>query len=142
MKLCCRCNNSKPVSEFGSNKSRKDGYQPYCKQCRSVYNTHWRMDNPDKVRKSKNSWYERNVDRYRSYNAIRKSNKLKATPGWFETELVANVYKKASEFSMEVDHIVPLKSNLVCGLHCWANLQLLSQDINRSKSNREWPDMP
>jgi hypothetical protein len=58
------------------------------------------------------------------------------------------MYKAAKALSMltsekhEVDHVVPLKSKLVCGLHCEANLQIIKRSANRSKSNRRWPDMP
>jgi hypothetical protein len=41
-----------------------------------------------------------------------------------------------------VDHIVPLVSKFVCGLHCEANLQLLPGPENQRKGNRVWPDMP
>ena len=42
---------------------------------------------------------------------------------------------------VHVDHTVPLKSKLVCGLHCEANLRLLPGRENQAKSNRIWPDM-
>lgn len=43
---------------------------------------------------------------------------------------------------MEVDHIVPIKSDIVCGLHCIDNFQLMTREDNARKGNRFWPDMP
>lgn len=63
-------------------------------------------------------------------------------PAWSEVEKIKVVFEKAKEFGMEIDHIVPIKSDLVCGLHVWHNLQLLDMPLNRSKKNRYWPDMP
>lgn len=67
---------------------------------------------------------------------------LHALPKWANIEHIKNIYKKAKETGMVVDHIVPLISKIVCGLHCENNLQLLSHTENSSKANRYWPDMP
>lgn len=37
MKLCPRCREVKPLSEFSKNPSRKDGVGSFCKPCRRVY---------------------------------------------------------------------------------------------------------
>lgn len=41
----------------------------------------------------------------------------------------------------EVDHIIPLQSDVVCGLHCEMNLRVVTRAINRSKSNRLIEDL-
>lgn len=71
-----------------------------------------------------------------------------ATPSWSDEAEILKVYEMAQRISREtgvehhVDHIVPLKSKLVCGLHCEANLQVLPGRDNLAKLNRFWPDMP
>jgi len=79
-------------------------------------------------------------------SAKRKASKLQATPAWADLEAIKGMYELATLFNrtgmnLHVDHIVPLISNRVCGLHCEANLQLLSASDNISKGNRHWPDM-
>jgi hypothetical protein len=77
-----------------------------------------------------------------AFNVQRKSQKLKATPIWADLKEIRGLYIEAQQKKMHVDHIVPLRSKLVCGLHCAANLRLLSSEENHVKGNRYWPDMP
>lgn len=73
----------------------------------------------------------------------RRAAKVKSTPKWANLDAVRAFYTLASATpGTHVDHIVPLVSKLVCGLHCEANLQLLPGPENQRKGNRVWPDMP
>jgi hypothetical protein len=53
MKTCSKCNELKPFGMFGKNKSRKDGYEYWCKICLSTYykkneyNKKWLQSNPE-----------------------------------------------------------------------------------------------
>lgn len=78
--------------------------------------------------------------------AKRRVTKKNGTPAWADLLAVKGLYQLAAIFNstginLQVDHIVPLQSDRVCGLHCEANLQLLSASDNIKKSNRHWPDM-
>lgn len=80
-------------------------------------------------------------------NAARRARKIQATPTWADKTAIKTIYALASELSATgvlyaVDHIVPLRSELVCGLHCEANLQVIPFKENCRKSNVWWPNMP
>ena len=80
--------------------------------------------------------------------AKRRASKKQAVPGWMNKAAVEAIYEKARKFTeltgepFHVDHIVPLTSDIVCGLHWEGNLQVLPGAENLSKANRVWPDMP
>lgn len=85
---------------------------------------------------------ERYPEKIRENRVIRRAKEKRAVPYWSERELIRKLYKKAKELSKitgieyEVDHIVPIISNDVCGLHVWNNLQILEKSLNRQKSNK------
>jgi len=70
----------------------------------------------------------------RYYSSIRRCAKLKATPPWVDKTELEAVYRACPE-GYHVDHIVPLKHPLVCGLHVPANLQYLPAAENVRKNN-------
>lgn len=47
MKRCSRCKTEKPLSDFGTNKSKKDRLQTSCKDCRKIYNHNYYMSSPE-----------------------------------------------------------------------------------------------
>jgi len=59
MKVCCKCKESKELNQFNKNKSRKDGYGTYCKECAA---------------KSSKDYYESNITNHKVKTAAR--NKL------------------------------------------------------------------
>ena len=80
----------------------------------------------------------------RSFAAAGRAALLQATPPWLtpaQKQAIRAVYEEADRLTREtgvpheVDHIVPLRGKVVCGLHVPWNLQVLTARRNRSKSS-------
>ena len=101
----------------------------------------WRILNQEKLMAYDKKRYNENKHVYIQRVAKRKAAQLLATPLWASTEIINAIYKKAKQMTVDtgvqhhVDHIIPLKSKVVCGLHVESNLQILTAKQNRSKSN-------
>lgn len=108
----------------------------------------YRLQNPEKWREKNSAWRKANPHKSRAKDARYRAAKLQATPAWANKQRIEEFYFAADFLSMvtgmwyHVDHIVPLQSKLVRGLHWEGNLQVIPWIENIVKNNRYWPDMP
>ena len=72
---------------------------------------------------------------HKTYQALRRSIKLKAVPKWANLEKIKEIYKSCPK-DYHVDHFIPLQSKIVCGLHVENNLEYLKAKDNIAKGNR------
>ena len=106
------------------------------------------LANKDRLNARTLAHAKKNPAAYAARAMRRIAIKKKATPHWSETDQITALYVKAAELRAStgvvwhVDHIVPLNSSLVCGLHVIANLRVITATENLSKGNTYWPDMP
>lgn len=113
------------------------------------YERRYRIKNPEKrleiQRKSNKKWAQRNRDKARARHNRYRANKKLATPAWADHSAINAIYAEAVRLEKEtgipheVDHIYPLQSKYMCGLHVETNLQILTQKENVKKGNRTWP---
>lgn len=86
-----------------------------------------------------------NPELYKALASVRKRRHRNATPKWITAEqklairslyLNAQTLTKITGERYVVDHIVPLISDVVCGLHVPWNLRVITQEENLKKSNK------
>ena len=106
----------------------------------------WNQKNPEKAKKFRNEsvrrWGKKYPDRRAAYVRGYQAAKLNATPAWANKFFIAEAYhlaklrEKICGGKWHVDHIVPLKHPLVCGLHVEHNLSVIPGVENSRKGNR------
>jgi hypothetical protein len=164
-KACNCCGQTKLFTDFYRDSKAKDGHTGRCKVCDAEYQRAnpnraiTRKRSADKYREVRNQRAreknrQRRMDKYAvylaednaytKYRAARQLAKATATPTWVSQEdrrKVTDIYAAAAMLQeltcspYDVDHIVPLQSDVVCGLHVWWNLQAIPQSLNAQKRN-------
>ena len=97
------------------------------------------------------AWKERNTVWVRADTKARRRKHRLATPKWLTREQkgqIRELYKiaitmtKTTGEQYVVDHIVPLRSEFVCGLHVPWNLRVIPRQENLLKSNKLIDTLP
>ncbi len=135
MKLCRGpCEKLLPATTkyFWKHKKHNDGFHYWCKECSKQKRINYDLE----IIKIRNSRYAKsNNKKLAARNARRRATLLQATPIWVDNSQLIKIYMECP-INYEVDHIIPLNSPIVCGLHVPWNLQYLTRRDNRSKGNR------
>lgn len=126
---------------------RKNGYA----KNKTVYMERakkWLKEHPEYVTAYAEMHRTKNKAVYNAYRAKRRAIEQMAMPGWADRAKIDAIYKQAVCITEEtgvphhVDHIVPIVSPIVCGLHWEGNMQIIPAFLNITKGNRQWPSMP
>tara|TARA_R110000803_G_scaffold149492_1_gene214862 strand:+ start:83 stop:562 length:480 start_codon:yes stop_codon:yes gene_type:complete len=145
-KRCTNCAKVQPLSCFAF---MRDKVRTMCKTCVSEYDKNRYINERDAILERTKQYARNNRHIKNAITAKRRAKKRNATPDWLTEEQISQIkskYKKAKQLEgitglkYEVDHIIPLTNDFVCGLHVPWNLQVITESKNRSKSNKFNPE--
>lgn len=117
----------------------------YCKtntEKRKAVTKEWYKCNPNRRSEILKVYRKNNPEKVSARVALQRAKRYRAVPKWFEKDKIIEVYKACKQQSLQdnqiyhIDHIVPINSDIVCGLHCYDNLQILIAEENLAKSNK------
>ena len=103
----------------------------------------------NEVKQYKQKYKDANPELYKALTSNRRRRHRNATPKWVgveEKKAIRQMYLEAQRLTKltgeryVIDHVYPLISDQVCGLHTLRNLKLMTQDENLKKSNK-MPDL-
>lgn len=163
-KKCPKCGKIKDIGEFYSNKSKRDGFSVYCKECikndsHDYYKknkeecrerlNNWRNKNREYVRERDKKYREENLDYFYNKARERKLAQKKVSDGTVTLEYEQYLYDEQNgkcaycgcnlnESGKHLDHIVPLSKG---GLHTANNVHWTCPTCNLSKGDKledEW----
>ena len=141
-----------------SNETRADYFREYNKrEDTKDRKNEWYQENREAViaaaatrpahvlREYRNAWKANNKTQIRADTKARRRKHREATPPWLtrkQKSEIRQLYQIAITMTQTtgeqyvVDHIVPLRSHEVCGLHVPWNLRVITQAENLIKSNK------
>lgn len=158
-KACTKCGLVKPEEGFPK---IAGGRRAQCKACiytihraryaalpvevRRALNEKSPPSDPAKKALSNKNWKANNPEKVRRHGGLRHAPSLKAQPRWASKPALEAIYTRAllltavTGVKHEVDHIIPLRGENVCGLHVPENLQAIPKRENQLKGYKYEPD--
>lgn len=115
------------------------------KDSMNLQRSKWYFNNKERQLKNKKIWEENNKHLVNSYAMKRHASKKQRIPKWLNDDeiwMIEQAYEisalrtKILGIEHHVDHIIPLQGKLVSGLHVPWNLQVITAQENKMKSNR------
>ncbi len=155
MKICSKCQEDKPKTEFYKDKARRDGLRPSCKTCGKIQHQQHYLNNKEKIKAQTKEYYATNMNierikrkdyyynnkpSYLAATARYKAKKLHQSPDvnpaekWLIKAMytISKMCSKSFGEPYEVDHIQPINKG---GLDIFNNLQIITRSENRSKGD-------
>lgn len=157
---CKPCKNQiiRKWDKYNQDKKRKSSLNQYYKyhEQKKAKAREYKTNNPEKIKSKMKEWriankeyikqyYEDNKAWFKTWNSKRRAQLINATVPWADLEKIKAIYEEAIRLTKEtgivhhVDHIIPLNSKYVCGLHVEYNLQILIGHENLTKGNKFTP---
>lgn len=148
-KKCSFCKILKNIDDFYKRTDKPHLLTSNCKKC-LVFNARlaravWHLKNRERRLKAAKERYKKDPSKALADWHKRRAIKTKACPNWLTKDhkkqineffTTAKDLRWLSNEPLHVDHIVPLKSKEVCGLHVPWNLQILPKTENLQKGAR------
>lgn len=120
------------------NRERSEYYKEYYQRNRlkklEYAKNQRKLLGPIVLAENQKNYYLKNHHMMAYKKALRRSRKKLATPVWSDLDKINKVYANCSD-DMTVDHIIPITSPIVCGLHVSWNMQYLTRSANSKKGN-------
>ena len=136
---------NKKRSEKPKSEASKAAARRYYEKNKDAVKARANARSKEEVHQYKTNHKKRNPEYYKALVSVRKRRHRKATPQWITAShklSMRQLYLQAMELTKitgeryVVDHIIPLISEEVCGLHVPWNLRVITQEENLKKSNK------
>ncbi len=102
----------------------------------------WQKNNPEKCRIRNRKWEINNPAKAKAKCARRRAKQLGCYPVWADNLKILSIYDECQYLNTthtqqyEVDHVIPMGGKNITGLHVDQNLQIITLEANRAKSNK------